>query len=170
VKERIQVFILFTLALIAFELAHDVYRWYAFSDERAQLRSLVPQVDSAGLAVVRTELQSDSVRARIEAMDRGLEASRDVFSEYDERAMGGGMTQELYQEYRARVATYNRHVAARNAWFAKWQRAVARNRDAVRRYNDLADSSRTIAGRMGELHYNVPSPVEAAVRNGLRPE
>jgi hypothetical protein len=169
-RDRVRVFFLFTFALVSFELAHDVYRWYAFGGERTQLRVLAPMIDAAGLQVVKTQLESDGLRTRIEAMDRALEASRGEFSAYDERAAGGHLTQALYQEYRARVASYNRRVAARNSWFVKWQRAVGHNRDAVRRYNQLADESRSIAAAMGELHYNVPSPVEAAVRNGLRPE
>jgi hypothetical protein len=169
-RERIRIFLLFTLALVTVELAHDVYRWYAFGGERAQLRVLNEKVDSAGVEVVRTQLQEDSLRSRIEEMDAALEGSRGGFTGFDERARSGALSAGAYQEYRGRIASYNDRVAVRNAWFVRWQRAVRGNRDAVRRYNQLAEEIRTIAARMGELHYNIPSPVEAAVKNGLRAE
>jgi hypothetical protein len=55
----------------------------------------------------------------------------------------------------------------RNAWIARYRRAVSSNRDAVKQYNQLAEEIRSIAARMGEQHYNIPSPVEAAVKNGM---
>ena len=167
-RERVKVFFLFTFALIAVELAHDAYRYYAYAGERTQLRALGSMVDAAGLEVVRTQLRADTLRATIEAMDDTLEGSRDGFADYDRLATDGMLTQRAYQEYRGRIASYNDRVAVRNAWFARWQRAVGENRDAVKEYNRLSDEIRTIAARMGELHYNIPSPVEAAVRNGLR--
>ena len=167
-RERVRVFFLFTFALIAVELAHDVYRYYAYAGERAQLRVLNEMVDAAGLDVVRTQLRADSLRATIEAMDDTLEGSRDGFADYDRMAVGGALSPRAYQEYRSRIASYNDRVAVRNAWFARLQRAVGANRDAVKQYNRLSEEIRVTAERMGELHYNVPSPVEAAVRNGLR--
>jgi hypothetical protein len=167
-RERIRIFILFTCAIVAVELAHDVYRWYAFGEERAELRVLNGMVDAAGVAVVKTQLREDSLRDRIEAMDQALERSRVGFREYDERARDGSLRAGAYQLYRARIARYNDQVAVRNAWFARWQRAVSSNRDAVEQYNQLAEEIRAIAAEMGEQHYNIPSPVEAAVKNGMR--
>lgn len=165
-----RIFILFTLALLAIELLHDTYRWFAFGEERAELRALGAKVDSVGTLVVRTQLQADSLRLRIEAMDEALEASKSVFDVYD-RAVGRGTARsEAYATYRRRVADYNERIAERNAWVGSLQGAIARNRDAVRRYNELAEEIRVIAATMGELHYNIPSPVEAAVRTGLQPE
>ena len=167
-RERVRVFFLFTFALIAVELAHDVYRYYAYAPERTQLRVLGGMVDAAGLQVVRTQLRADSLRARIESMDDTLEGSRGGFSDYDRRLGEGTLSPSAYGEYRARISSYNDRVTVRNSWFARWQRAVGNNRDAVKRYNQLAEEIRVTAARMGELHYNVPSPVEAAVRNGLK--
>jgi hypothetical protein len=167
-RERIRIFFLFTFAIVTVELAHDVYRWYAFGGERTQLRVLNGMIDDAGVAVVKTQLREDSLRVRIESMDEALESSRGAFTSYDERARNGALSPGAYQDYRARIASYNDRVAVRNAWFARWQRAVRSNRDAVKQYNRLAEEIRTIAARMGEQHYNVPSPVEAAVKSGLR--
>ena len=169
-RERIRIFLLFTFALVSVELAHDVYRLYAFGGERAQLRVLNTLVDAAGVEVVRTQLAEDSLRSRIELMDEALEGSRGDFAGYDERARGGMLTAAAYQVYRGRIASYNDQVAIRNSWFARWQRAARRNRDAVKQYNRLADEIRTIAAQMGEQHYNIPSPVEAAVKSGLSRE
>ena len=167
-RERVKVFFLFTFALLTVELAHDAYRYYAYAGERNQLRVLGSMVDAAGLEVVRTQLRADTLRAKIEAIDDTLEGSRDGFADYDRLARDGILSMRDYQEYRGRIASYNDRLAVRNAWVVRLQRAVGENRDAVKQYNRLSEEIRTIAARMGELHYNVPSPVEAAVRNGLR--
>ncbi|MBW3629706.1 MAG: hypothetical protein KY464_10460 [Gemmatimonadetes bacterium] len=169
-RERIRIFLLFTFALVSVELAHDLYRLYAFGSERAQLRVLNTMVDAAGVEVVRTQIEEDSLRSRIELMDVALEGSRGAFAGYDKRARDGVLTEAAYQEYRGRIASYNDQVAVRNSWFARWQRASRRNRDAVKQYNRLADEIRSIAAQMGEQHYNIPSPVEAAVKSGLHRE
>lgn len=167
-RERIRIFVLFTCAIVAVELAHDVYRLFAFAEERAQLRVLNEMVDAAGVAVVKTQLREDSLRTRIEALDEALESARDGFAEYDERARDGSLSYGAYEQYRARIARYNDRLAVRNAWVARWQRAFNSNRDAEKRYHSLAEQIRTIAAEMGEQHYNIPSPVEAAVKSGMR--
>ena len=167
-RERVRVFLLFTFALIAVELTHDVYRYYAYAGERAQLRILNETVDAAGLEVVRTQLKADSLLATIRAMDDTIEGSRDGFADYDRLAVDGALTPRAYREYRARIVRHNDRVGVRNSWYARWQAAVGANRDAVRQYNRISEEIRVTAERMGELHYNIPSPVEAAVRNGLR--
>ena len=167
-RERVRVFFIFTFALIAVELAHDVYRYYAFAAERNQLRVLNELVDAAGLEVVRTQLRADSLRSRIEAMDDSLEGSREGFDDFDRLAVDGSLSPRAYREYRSRILRYNDRLGERNAWVPRLNRAVGENRDAVKEYNRLSEEIRLIAARMGELHYNIPSPVEAAVRNGLR--
>lgn len=169
-RERIRIFFLFTFALIAVELAHDVYRLYAFGGERAQLYVLNQMVDAAGVEVVKTQLQEDKLRQQIEVLDATLEGSRGAFGVYDDLVREGSLSTPAYQDYRALIARYNDRVAVRNTWHARWQRAVRSNHDAVRRYNELSEEIRSIAARMGEHHYNIPSPVEAAVKSGLRPE
>ena len=167
-RERVKVFFLFTFALIAVELAHDAYRYYAYAGERTQLRVLGTMVDAAGLEVVRTQLKADTLLSRIKAMDDTLEGSREGFDDYDRLALDGELSQRAYREYSSRVSSYNDQVGVRNSWYLRWQHAVGENRDAVKNYNRLSEEIRTTAARMGELHYNIPSPVEAAVRNGLR--
>ena len=169
-RERVRVFFLFTLLLVVMELTHDVYRLFAFAEERTQLRVLNDVVGDAGVEVIRTQLRADSVRNQLEAMDAELEEARRVFEALDARASRGRLTAAHAAEYRARVADYNRRVAVKNFWLGEWERVLADNRQAVRRYNDLADEIRGIAATMGEQHYNIPTPVEAAVRSGLRSE
>lgn len=166
--ERLRIFLLFTSALLALELAHNVYRLYAFAEERTQLRVLGPMVSAAGVEVIRTQLAADSLRERIEAEDQALEASRDLFETVGERVTSGRIAGDAYASYRRQVAGYNLRVAERNVRFAEWQRAISRNRDAVKRYNGISEEIRRIAARMGEQHYNIPSPVEAAVQGGLK--
>ena len=168
--ERARVFFLFSLLLVVMELTHGVYRLFAFEEQRTQLRVLNDMVGDAGVEVIRTQLRADSVRTQLETMDAELEDARELFTALDARATRGRLTAAHAAEYRARVMQYNRRVAVHSFWMGEWERVLADNRQAVRRYNDLADEIRTIAATMGEQHYNIPSPVEAAVKSGLRPE
>ena len=168
-RDRLRIFFLFTSAILALEIGHDVYQWFAYADERVQIRVLTRMVDPAGLEVIKTQLRVDTLRARIEGLDAALEQSRRGFEVYDRHSSGGGLPARLYDPYRRDVAVYNRGVVVRNVWVAEWQKAVTANREAVDQYNALADQIRSIALEMGERHYNIPSPAEAAVRSGLRP-
>lgn len=164
--ERVRVFLLFSAALLTVELGRGVYQWFAYAEERAEIRRLSPQVDEAGVAVVASHLRVDSLRQRIEAMDSSLERARHRFRRFG-GGDGGRMTSAAYSAYRREVSRYNDRVAERNGWITQWQRAVNDNRAAVDRYNLLAERIRGVATRMGELHYNIPSPAEAATRGGL---
>lgn len=167
-RERISIFLLFSAALLSIEIGHGIYQWLAFGEERTQLRVLGGMAEAAGTEVVRSQLRVDSLRVRIQTMDHALGEARVAFDEYGRRSTSDyALRAGLYSAYRSEVTEYNRQVAVRNAWFGRWQQAVDENRSAVSRYNRLADEIRSIALRMGEYHYNVPSPVEAAVRSGL---
>jgi uncharacterized coiled-coil protein SlyX len=169
-RERLAIFGLFVCALVTVELAHDVYRVFAFAEERAELRVLNDEVADAGVAVLKSQLRADSLKIRLEQLNTVLEGARDSVNSYDRRAARGRLGPAEYTDYRRRVDAYNRRVAEQNASLNELQDAITANRHAVRRYNQVAERIRTLAASMGELHYNIPSPVEAAVRTGLRPE
>ena len=60
-------------------------------------------------------------------------------------------------------------VRRRNDKLGEWRAVVESNHAAADRYNLLADSMRSVAARMGDPYYAVPSPVELAVAHGIRP-
>jgi hypothetical protein len=169
-RDRLRIFALLAVVLVAVHAGYGAYRWLAFAEERAQLRALNAQVDSAGFQVIRTQLRVDTLEQRIGGMDRELEEVRSALARFGAHEVDGALPPALHAQYRAEIARYNRRVELRNGWFARWQAAVRNNATAVRRYNRLADSIRSVAARMGEPYYNIPSPVEAAVRQGLRPD
>jgi chromosome segregation ATPase len=138
------------------------------------LRVLNHEVADAGVAVLKSQLRADSLKIRLEHLNTALEGARDSLKAYDRRAARGRLGPAEYAQYRRRVDAYNRRVAEQNQslndLLNELQQAITVNRHAVRRYNHLAERIRTLAAAMGEVHYNIPSPVEAAVRTGLRPE
>lgn len=153
---------LLLLAAVLVQLAHGAYRWFAFAEERAILRRLDPRMEVAGLEVVRTQLRVDSLRREILALDRELKAQGLEM----ERDDGNGGRRWSIRE----VEIYNRSVRERNRKVDEWRDAVEASRNAVSRYNRLADTIRLVAGRMGEQHYRIPTPAEAAQHLGLSPE
>lgn len=161
-------FLLIAAAVVlAANLARQTYRWYAYADERQELRRMGVELESAGLAVMRTQLFADSLRAVIEAADHELRDDRLSLDRIERRADGDGLPPALYEEYRRGLDLYNGRVAARNERFEQWRGVVTRNHGAVDRYNLLADSMRLLGARMGEPYLSIPSPAELAVRHGL---
>lgn len=164
---RTRVLLVVAGLLLALNLGREVYRWVAFADERDQLRRVGAELDSAALAVMRTQILADSLRVTIRQLDRELETERGALADVERRAEDGGLPPLLYDEYREMLAQYNRKVAARNGGYDRWRGVVTRNHGAVRSYNALADSIRGIGSRMGEPYIAIPSPAEVAVRHGL---
>lgn len=166
-RERIGALLLILAAIAVAKLGQQVFRWFAYAEEREQLQALGLQVERAGLEVVHTGLRADSLRAMIERTDRELAAAKTAVSAYHRHAVGGALPAHLYGAYQEELNAYNRSVTQRNAHFEEWQRVVTQNHDAVNRYNELADRIRALATRMGEPYYSVPSPAELALRHGL---
>ena len=162
--------VLAVLALVVvFKLANELYRWVAYSDERALLSDLSGAIDGAGVRVMRTQISADSLQEIVEDMDRGLDTARRAVAEFEGRSVDGAIPRRIYPAYRERLDAYNMAVRTRNARLAEWREVVESNHDASVRYNTLADSMRAVATRMGEPYYEVPSPIELAAKHGLRP-
>jgi hypothetical protein len=151
------------------KLGQSLYRWYAYAGERAQLQVIRAELESVGVEVVRTQLAADSLRARIERMDRELSAAKRAVRGYDLHARDGALPARLYARYRRELDAYNRRVVERNASLDAWSRVVERNHAAVTRFNRLADSIRSIAVGIGEPYFAIPTPAEAALRRGIAP-
>lgn len=164
---RTRFLLVVALVIVALNVGRQVYRWLAYSDERADLRRVGVELDGYALAVVRTQLLADSLRRAIEQADDALRVEREALSVLERRADGHGLPPLLYDEYRRGLERYNAHVATRNATYERWRGVVERNHRAVEGYNLLADSMRGLGRLMGEPYISIPSPAEVAVRHGL---
>jgi hypothetical protein len=155
------------LVIVGVKLSDSVYRWLRFGHERELVKSLRTELVDAGVQMVRTRQESDSMRAVLHAADTALEREQHALRRYDALAHDGALPPDLYERYRAELTRYNAHVAERNARLGDWQEILARNHAAVSRYNVLGDSIRDLAARMGDPYYSVPTPAEAAMERGL---
>jgi hypothetical protein len=165
---RIRVFFAVTAVIVAINVVRQLYRWFAFEEERVELVRLNHEVEGTALEVMRTQLQADSLRGVIQEMDGDLGAQRRGLQRLERRAGEGGLPPLLFQEYRQLLDETNDLVAVRNHSFEEWRTVVEGNHRAVRRYNALADSIRGIGAKMGEPYLSIPSPAEVATRHGLR--
>jgi hypothetical protein len=155
------------LVVVGLKLSDQIYRWLAYGPERARVRAIRSELVDAGAQIVRTRLESDSMRALLRAEDEGLEREFRALRRYDDSARNGALPPDLYQRYRADLNRYNEHVSVRNARFYDWREVQARGHAAVSRYTILADSARELAVKLGDPYYAVPTPAEAAIERGL---
>lgn len=167
VSPRLKALLLFLALVVAAQLAWVAYRWYAFGEERAQLAALREQVVDAGVEVLRTQAHADTLRGRIEEDDRALEARRRALERYAGYARDRGLSAQLYGAYRAELEQFNARVRERNSRADEWAEVVARNEEAVSRYNLIADSIRALAASIGDPFFRIPLPVEAAAERGV---
>jgi hypothetical protein len=165
--QRLSGLLVVLLAVVAMKLGHEAYRWFAYADERAELREMTERLEGAALEVVISQLATDSMRASIEAADSRLGELRERVDEFEKWSHRGTLPEHLHRRYRMELDRYNAQVAERNSRLDRWEEVVGRNHSAVAHYNRLADSVRLVAARMGEPFYPVPSPVEVAIRRGL---
>lgn len=166
-RQRLAGLLLLLGIVVATKLGQQLYGWFAYGEERAELQELSVRMEGAGLEVIRTQLGADTLRAEIERLDDDLEARKEAVGAYESHVRDGALPAHLYDAYRAELGEYNRRVESRNALFSRWKEIVFRNHAAVGRYNTLADSIRGLATRIGEPYYQIPSPVELAVEKGL---
>lgn len=168
-RSRVESVLAVVALVVGLKVAHELYRWVIYADERARLRELTTAIDSAGVRVVRTQLETDSLQSTIEALDRGLDSARRAVAAYERKSVDGKIPERLYAAYRRRLDAYNQAVRRRNGKLDEWRTVVESNHTAADRYNLLADSMRAVAASMGDPYYQVPSPVELAVQHGIRP-
>lgn len=159
------------LAIIGIKLSDSAYKWVRYGPEREEVRRMRTELVDAGAEIVRSRQASDSMRAALRADDQALEEEQRVLRRYDDYAHDGALPSGLYERYRADLTRYNDHVASRNRKLSDWQEVLARNNAVVGRYNLLSDSIRTLAARIGDPYYEVPTPVQAARERGvIKPE
>ncbi len=159
------------LAVVGVKLSEQLYRYVAYRDERQQVGEIRERLLDSGVELTLTRAESRQQRDSLEADDRRLDDERRALSRFDRMSQGGYLPSGVYPRYKAELERYNRHVVERNARLRRYHQARERYVAAVDRYNAQADSLRTLAARMGEPYYTVPSPLEAAVQRGvLKPD
>lgn len=165
--QRIVALLALAGALILGKVAQQVYRWYAFREERAQLGALRVELVDAGADLFRVQARLDTLHREIAREDSVLRVEERRVTRYDRYARDGQLTEGLYSVYRRDLDRYNEHVRGRNARFEAWRRTIGAESVAVARYNLLSDSVSRIAARMGDPYYPIPRPVEAAAERGI---
>lgn len=168
-RERVMGLVLFAALLLVGRLGQQTYLWYAHQDERVRIETLSDELENAGMEIVVTQLEADSLHRIISRMDEGLEGTRRHVDSYGGRAVGGMLPPGVYDAYRNELDAYNRRVGERNALYGRWREVLDRNHAAVDRFNGLADSVRGLAAAMGEPYYPIPTPAEIATEAGIAP-
>jgi hypothetical protein len=167
-RDRLLAFF-FVLAVIALvKIGQQVVRYYAFAEERAQISHLEIELEGAGLGVIETQVDADSLRKTVEQADSDLRRERRELERMEQQLLEGPVTPQLESDYHTALEHYNRGVNDRNATFRALQAVADRNHIHVDRYNLLVDSIKRIATAIGEPYYPVLSPAEIAVRRESR--
>jgi hypothetical protein len=154
-------------AVIALKLGQQLFRYYAYQEERAALANMRERLVDAGVEVVTTRVRADSMRAELESTDRKLKEGHRSVNRYGRFAQDGALPNEVYSSYRKDLLRYNERVTERNQRLREYQTVVDRNHIATERYNRLSDSIAALAARIGDPYYPIPKPVEAAAERGL---
>lgn len=152
-------------ALVIARAGQQVYRWQTFGPERASIGRLEGELESAGLGVIQSQIEADSLRALLESLDVELRDSRGRLDLLERSALNTRARGSVSGYYRA-LEAHNRRVRTRNELFASWRRSLESNQEFVERYNLVADSIRFLAESMGEMYYPIRTPAEIAVENG----
>ncbi|CAN5735657.1 hypothetical protein BH23GEM6_BH23GEM6_16550 [soil metagenome] len=166
-RKQIAALGLVLIAVILVKVGEEAYRWFAFPEQREQLREVDTRLEEAGYQLVRSQIRVDSLRTLVGQADENLMEGRSRLDSLEQYADRGTLPPGIYDRYRAELTRFNLSVAQRNAILNDLESAVRRNHAAVDRYNVLADSLRGIAASLGEPYYDVPSPVEMAARRDL---
>jgi hypothetical protein len=166
-KEGLLAVMAVLLLLGAVKFSEQLYRWYAFGAERAELGRLEQELAEAGLGVIGTQVDADSLRRLIEKMDADLVDQRRFLGRYEAMAFQQEFPSSLESAYRGDLSAYNQQVSARNDLLSRWRAAIDANHLHVDRYNHLVDSIRSVARQIGEPYYPIQSPAEIAARHGI---
>lgn len=159
-RDRVIALSSIVLLVLVVRLSEQLYRWWAFAEERAAIAQLDEELRRVAVGVISTQLRADTLRKSIERVDSELAAGRGEVDLYEGRAGREDLGDSLEGVYREVVGRYNQMIEERNELFSTWQEVVDENHRYVDRYNLLADSIRTLAASMGEPYYPIRSPAE----------
>ena len=163
-RDRFLVVAVTLLLIIGGRIGWQYYSWYQHAPERAMLVELETELEDAAVGVIMTQVRADSIREAIDGTDAELERGRVLLRNLESRAAAYRSDSPYMRERGA----FNERVNARNRMVEEWRANVSDNHHYVDRYNLLADSMRSIAGRMGEFYYPIRSPAEIATARGVQ--
>lgn len=149
-----------------FRLGEQLYSWHVFAPERAEISHLEEDLERAALGVIATQVRADTLRKALQALDLELRQARGRVDLAERDARDGSPAEATASEYRQALGSYHRRVSQRNALFRSWRQTLEENQKNVIRYNQLVESIRELAERMGEAYYPIRTPAEIAVLRG----
>lgn len=159
-------FLLFVLlVIVGVKLSEQLYALVAFRDERTQARDLRERLLETGTELVAIRGQFDTLKSRLETEDARLQRELSALRRFGRM---GPLTQQTYDRYDRERLRYNLHVEERNNVAREWEASARRHEASAHRYNMLADSLQSLAVRMGEPYYQVPTALEAAAERRSR--
>jgi hypothetical protein len=165
-KRRYYLYTLLAATVLLFLLAsaRELWRYYAYAEERHAIMRLEGNLEIAGLGAIATQSRADTLRREIEAIDVRLRANRLELDSIEKSISTPRSARQFEEAYRRGIEFYNTEISQRNALFDRWRETVDSNHEYVGRYNLLADSIRHFATVMGEEHYPIKTPAEMATR------
>lgn len=166
-KEQIRFVLLVVGALAALVLGREVYRWYAFQEERRALVGLREEVVDAGAEIIRSRVRLDTVTQRMDSVSAVVRQHEVTLRRYRRYVRDGMLPTDIYADYEQDRVRFEAAARERDAWQRRFAELAGRERGAVRRYNVLADSMRVLADRIGEPYLRIPAPIEAAAERGV---
>lgn len=156
-------FLLFVmLVIVGVKASEQLYGFVAFRDERTQVKALRAQLGGAASELVAARARMDSLHRDIDAQDLKLTRELAGLHRFQRQARHRQLPPALYDSYMAALQEYNLRVESRNLVHREWQQLAARRDGLAFRYDSLADNIHSLAVRMGQPYYQVPSPLEAA--------
>jgi hypothetical protein len=166
-RDRI-LFVVLTLVLLgSFRVGQQLFRWYAFSEERVELARLEAALEEEALGIVSTRLDAETLRRRVEVLDSELRERRQQLDASERQLVTLRPERSSAVRFQTELELYNQRVGERNSVFGDWRNTLLRNQEHVWRYNILVDSIRAAAERMGEPFYPIRTPAEIAATRGV---
>lgn len=159
-------FLLFVLlVIVGVKLSEQAYALVAFRDEREAARGLREQLLETGTELVAVRGEFDGLKRRLEEEDAKLQRELASLRRFTRM---GPLTEQVYDRYERERLRYNLHVEERNTIAREWEASARRHEASAQRYNLLADSLQSLAVKMGEPYYQVPTALEAAAERRER--
>ncbi len=162
-RDRLLVIALTLLVVVGGRISWQYYRWHQHAPERAMLIALEADLEDAALGVITTQVASDTLQESIHRADEELIRGRVYLANLERRYSQGRDRSQYLDE----LSDFNARVNERNRMVEEWRQVVSSNHRYVDRYNQLADSMRSVAERMGEPYYPIRSPAEIATARGM---
>ncbi|HUE95212.1 MAG TPA: hypothetical protein VMN39_01045, partial [Longimicrobiaceae bacterium] len=129
-RDRLLAVVALLAVLALAKIGQQAYRWHVYAPERAEIGRQETALEEAGLGVVRTQVDADSLLATLEALDLELRDARGNLDMLEREAVDRRARGSISGYYRAFEA-YNRRVGERNELFARWRETLEENRQFV---------------------------------------